>query len=379
MDLSLTESQQMLKRSVEDFLSRDAGRATLVELQQTDRQFSERIWRTAAETGWLGMLIPEAYGGGGADLTDTAVVHEALGHGPVPGPIFSSGVLAAQVIQHCGSEEQRREYLPRIARGDIVCVLAMTEPDYSWGIGGVHLRPSEEGGDYVLNGTKLFVYDAHAADIVITAVRTGAGTDDVSLLMVPTSTHGVSVRRLGGFTTSESEVVFANVRVPRTALLGRLNGAKAGLDRALMNATPILCAYQVGGAQAVFELSVEYSRTRKQFGQRIGRFQFVQNHIVQLVNHVDAARWTTYEALWKLDSGRDATVSVHLAKAVTSEGYRKACDYAHEVHAGIGVMREYGLTLFTRQSRSLYHALGEPKYHRKRIADLIDTIPIDVA
>jgi alkylation response protein AidB-like acyl-CoA dehydrogenase len=378
VDLALTETQEMLKRSVEEFIAREATLGTLVELQQTDRQFSDRIWRAAAETGWLGMLIPEEYGGGGSEFTDAAVVYEALGKGAVPGPMFSSGVLAAQVILHTGSEEQKREYLPQIARGDIVAVLAMSEPDYRWGVRGIHMPVEDAGDSWVLNGAKLFVYDAHVADYLVTAVRTGPGDDDISLLMVPARTPGVSVRRLDGFTTTESEVIFDGVRVPKDALLGRVGGAARGLDRAIMQSTPVLCAYKVGGAQAVFEISVEYSRSRVQFGQRIGRFQFVQNHIVQLVNHVDAARWTTYEALWKLDSGRDSTISIHLAKAVTSEGYRKACDFAHEVHAGVGVMREYGLTLYTRQSRSLYHALGEPKYHRKRIADLVDTVPIEV-
>ena len=138
-----------------------------------------------------------------------------------------------------------------------------------------------------------------------------------------------------------------------------------------------MCAYQVGGAQSVFDLSVQYSRDRVQFGRPIGRFQFVQNHIVQLVIHLDSARWTTYEALWKMDTGRETEAAIHLAKAVTSDGYRQACDYGHEVHAGTGVVREYGLTLFTRQSRSLFHALGEPRYHRKQLAKLMPTLQLD--
>ena len=377
MDLSLTETQQLLKQSVEDFITRDATRDTLIEVEQTDRGFTDEIWRTASDNGWVGIVIPEEYGGGGAEFTDAAVVFEALGKGPVPGPMFSSGILSGQILLHTATEAQKKDYLPRIASGDIICTFALTEPDYTWGVEGVHLRPTEDGDNYVLNGTKLFVYDAHVADFVITAVRTGDKPDDVSLLMVDTKTAGVSTRKLAGFTTSESEVVFENAKIPKSAVLGSVNGIKAGLDKAITNSTPILCAYKVGGAQAAFELSVEYSRRRVQFGRPIGRFQFVQNHIVQLVNHLDAARWTTYEALWKLDTGRDATVSVHLAKAVTSEGYRSACDYAHEVHAGIGVMREYGLTLYTRGSRSLYHAMGGPRYHRKRLADLIETIAAD--
>ncbi len=379
MDLSLNEGQRLLKESVEDFISRDAQKAALIEMGDTERGFSEKIWQTAAETGWLGMLIPEQYGGAGSEFTDAAVVYEALGTGPVPGPMFSSGVLAAQIILQAGSDAQKQAYLPAIASGTTICTFAMSEPDFSWGPAGVHLRPAEDGDAYVLNGTKLFVYDAHVADQIIVAVRTGDGADEVSLLMVDVSTPGVSTRRLAGFTSSESVVKFENARVPKSNLLGPVNGVKNALDRALANATPILCAYKVGGMQACYDLSVNHSRIRIQFGQPIGRFQHVQNHIVQLVNHLDSARWTTYEALWKLDTGRDADLSIHLAKAVASEAYRKAVDFAHEVHAGIGVMKEYGLTLYTRQSRSLYHALGEPRYHRRRIADLVHTIPYETA
>lgn len=374
MDLSLSETQVMLRKTVEDFSARDATRDMLVELQLTPRGYSDEIWRTASELGWVGMMIPEQYGGGGSDFTSTAVVYEALGKGPVPGPMFTSGILCAQIILQAGSEEQKKRFLPLIAAGDVVVAFAMTEPDYQWGPAGVHLRPTESGDQYVLNGTKLFVYDGHVADWVITAIRTGDGLDDVSLLMVDARAPGVTARRLEGFTTSESEVTFNSVKVPKANLLGKVNGSKGALDRALQYATPILCAYQVGGAHAVWEMAVQYSRDRVQFGLPIGRLQFVQNHIVQLVNHLDAARWTTNEVLWKLDTGQDARVGVHLAKALASEGYRKACDYSHEVHAGIGVMREYGLTLYTRGSRSLYAALGDPRYHRRQIANLIDTI-----
>src|SRR5262249_31209384 len=138
--------------------------------------------------------------------------------------------------------------------------------------------------------------------------------------------------------------------------------------------TPILCSYMVGCAQSAYDMSLTYSRERKQFGQPIGRFQHVQSHMVQLANYLDAARWTTYEALWKLDAGKPGTeVAVHLAKICASEGCLQAMNYAHEVHAGVGIMEDYGLTLFTRVSRSLYHALGDPKWHRRRLGKLLVT------
>jgi alkylation response protein AidB-like acyl-CoA dehydrogenase len=238
----------------------------------------------------------------------------------------------------------------------------------------VQLKATRENGHYTLHGVKLFVFDAQAATHLVCAVRTGAGngSSGISLLVVPTDAPGVSVRTLSGWMAQVDEVRFDNVQVPADALLGEAEGnGWESLEVAALQAIPILCAYQVGSCQAVYEMSVEYSRTRVQFGQPIGRFQRVQDHIVGIVNHLDAARWTTYEALWKLDVGQSAAASVHLAKAVTSEAYLKVCDGAHEVHAGVGVISEYGLTLHTQRSRTLYHLLGDAKLHRRRMADAL--------
>ena len=210
------------------------------------------------------------------------------------------------------------------------------------------------------------MHDAKAATTLICAARV-RGREGVSLLMVDARAPGLSTRLLPGFMGWVGEVVLEDVEVPRDAVLGELGGGWPPLQSAFRKAIPVLCAYKVGGAQAVFDLTLEYSRTRIQFGTPIGRFQRVQDHIVEMVNHLDAARWTTYEALWKLDAGRADDASVHLAKAVASEGYYQGCNHSHEVHAGIGVVREYGLTLHTRMSRTLYHYLGDPRFHRRKI------------
>ena len=371
MDLSLSEEQQLLKQGVEDFVAREAPREAVIELSDSELGYSPEHYARVAELGWLGAAIPERYGGAGLGLTDAAVLFEAFGYAALPGPFISSGVVSALIVEEAGSEEQRAELLPRIVSGQAIAVLALTEPGYSWGPEGVHLHAAERGGDYVLDGVKLFVHDAIGATHLITAVRTG-GDDGLTLLVVDASAPGVSVRRLQGFTGSECVVRFEGVRVPASAVLGEAGAAEAPLARALTRAAPVLSAYQVGGGQAAFDLAVDYSRERHQFGQPIGRFQHVQNHIIQLVNHVDASRWTTYEALWRLDSGKPGgDVASHLAKAVTSEGFVHAVNYSHEVHAGVGVMHEYGLTLYTTLSRSLYHQLGSPRYHRRQLADLL--------
>ena len=148
----------------------------------------------------------------------------------------------------------------------------------------------------------------------------------------------------------------------------------APLERAMTSVAPVLCAYKVGACKTVFDMSLTYARERTQFGQIIGRFARVQDHLIHLVNYLDSARWTTYEALWKLDTGMDAASSIHVAKSVSSESYMRACDYAHEVHAGMGVVREYGLTLHTKMSRSLYHCLGAPKLHRKKLEKVLGLV-----
>jgi alkylation response protein AidB-like acyl-CoA dehydrogenase len=182
-------------------------------------------------------------------------------------------------------------------------------------------------------------------------------------------TAGVSARLLPGLLGWQAEVSFHEVVIGAEALLGgRENEGWTTLVRAMERALPVLCAYQVGSCEAVFEMSVDYSRTRVQFGVPIGRFQRVQDHVIRLVNHLDAARWTTWEALWKLDSGRPATSSVHLAKAVTAEAHLEACNAAHEVHAGIGSSLEYGLVPHTQVSRTLFNYLGDPKWHKRQMA-----------
>jgi alkylation response protein AidB-like acyl-CoA dehydrogenase len=254
-----------------------------------------------------------------------------------------------------------------------VLSVAITEPNTSWGPEGITLTPPRRGDHYRLDGTKLFVSDATAATHLIVAIRTGNGRGEVGLLLVDARARGIRVRRLPGFLSWQCEVTFEGVEVPAAHLLGgRQSQGWILLERTLVRALPVLCSYMVGGCQAVFDMSVAHSRERVQFGVPIGRFQRVQDHIIRLVNHLDAARWTTAEALWKLDASRPAAAAVHMAKAVSSEAYLEACNAAHEVHAGQGSLTEYGLVAHTQMSRTLFSYLGDPRWHKRRMADALE-------
>jgi alkylation response protein AidB-like acyl-CoA dehydrogenase len=372
MDLSLTEPQELLRASARSFVEREAPRHVLVAAQRDGGSLAATLWRKASALGWPGILVPADYGGSESSLTDAAVLFEELGRGPVPGPFFSSGVLGALTVLEAATLAQRQAILPRVARGEAILAVAITEPNASWGQQGVTLTARRVGGGYRLDGVKLFVSDATAATHLIVVVRTGDGADDLGLLLVDAAAPGVRARRLPGFLSWQDEVAFEGVEVPATDLLGGTGpNAWAALERALVRAWPVLCSSMVGGCQAVFEMSVAHSQQRVQFGVPIGKFQRVQDHVIRLVNHLDSARWTTAEALWKLDTGRPAVDAVHLAKAVSSEAYLEACNAAHEVHAGQGSLTEYGLAAHTQMSRTLFSYLGDPRWHKRRMADAL--------
>ena len=374
MDLSLTETQSLIQESARDFVKGDCSRDALLKLDRNPGAIMDGLWQKMAELGWTGMAIPEEYGGTGNSMTDVAVLCEELGTGPVPGPLFSSAILCARVLLESASDAQKKAWLPQIASGERVFALALTESQFGWVPERIRLSARRDGNDYVLTGTKVFVHDALFATDLLVMVRTQSG-GGLSLVRVDTKSKGVAIRALDGFLAGMSEVSFENVRVGGADLVGKADAAWDALERASLAALPVLCAYKVGGCKAVFDLSVSYSRERLQFGQVIGRFSRVQDHIIHIVNYMDSARWTTYEALWKIDSAIDAAASVHIAKSVASESYLRACDFAHEVHAGMGVIREYGLTLHTKMSRSLYHCLGAPKLHRKHLERVLGLLP----
>jgi len=377
LDLRIAESEEMLKKTALDFLRRDAPKEVIQELQESDTGYTEELWRKIVEMGWPGLIIPEQYGGAGNSLTSAGVLFEALGTGPLPGPYFSSGILGSSIILEAGTEEQKRRILSAVAEGEQILTLALTEPGYSWEPGAVQTTAQSKNGDFVLDGLKLFTIDAQAATHFIVVARMGKGADPakgISLFLVDRQSDGVSVRRLPGFLAGRTfEVKLDSVKVPRSDMLGDKDGGWQALEQGIAKSIPVLCAYKVGGCQAVFEMALEYSRIRIQFGMAVGRFQRVQDMILEMVDHLDSARWTTYEALWKLDTQRPAAESVHLAKAVSSEAYWEVCTLAHRVFSGISYSKEHPVSFHTRASRCLYSYLGEPSYHRQQLARLLTT------
>ena len=375
MDLSLTPTQTLIRNSAKDFLSHECPLIGFVRvLDDSETGFSPELWRMMGEMGWVGMALPAEYGGGGSSMTDVGVLFEELGYHCISSPLHSSVMLGGMAVVEAGSQEQKQELLPSIADGSRIMAFAYSEPDYGWGPNFVTMPATPQNGGWVLNGTKLFVPDVQVADQILVVARTGRWTDtDLTMFLVDKSARGVSSRPIiGWFGDKMNEVVFDNVYVPASAVVGQVDGAWVPLRRVFDKATAVMCAYMTGGMQRVFEMSNDFSQRRIHFGVPIGVFQRIQDYVIDCLNQTDASRWTAYEALWKLDSGLpDASESVSVAKAVASEGYPKSAQSAHHVHAGTGGDRDYGLYLYTKKGKTLHSYLGDPSYHKQRVAQAL--------
>ena len=375
MDLALNDEQILVKNSVAELLEQELPKTRVRELFQSDTGFAPDIWEKMGGLGWTSMIIPPEYEGQGATFTTLGVLYEELGAALCPSPHLSSAVLSAITILEAGGDDQKRTLLPPTARGDQILAFAFNEADGGWGHESIQLSASRRNGSYVLNGTKVFVPDAHLADRILVIARTspGTGTDGITVFLVDKDAAGLSIRMHSGWLGDKlCMLTLDNVEAPQSSVIGDVDGGWAAVAKALDAGTAALSAYMVGGCRRVLEMSTDYCKTRTQFGTPIGTFQRVQDHLIEALNMEQAARWTSYEALWKLDEGRaDAPQAISMAKAVVSEGYVRACEAAHHIHAGVGVDMGFGLAYYTQKARTLEHYLGDAAHHRTRMAHLM--------
>ena len=378
MDSSGIDSRKMLQNTAQEFLKKECPWTYVKQIDESDSGFSKDLWYKVAELGWLGMRFHESYGGIGCTIRDLGIIYEEMGRALVPGVFFSSSVLCGSIILSAGSPQQKQQLLPAIARGQTILTLALTELDYGWGPEYIHLSATQKGDHFVLNGTKRFVFDAQIADQIVCIARTKKNSDPamgITLFLVDKGTPGLSCRGLSAFSGEKlNELSFDSVEVPASNMLGEKNNGWLALKKPLNESMIVLCAYMLGACQHVLDMTVRYAQTRVQFGQPIGAFQWVQGYIIDQANHLQKARAFTYNALQKSDAGKshdELDEAASLAKATVSEAFHDCCHLSHEVHAGIGVDKQYPLYLYSKKSKTLYSYLGDPYYHRKRIAKLL--------
>jgi len=374
MDLGLTEEQEMLKNFARDFLEKECPEKLVRDMEDDETGHSPELWRGMAEQGWQGLVIPPEYGGSGMTFLDLIILIEEFGRALVPGPFVPTMVGGAIPILEMGSEAQKKEFLPKIAAGEMVMTLAFTEPSARFDAEGVELEAKAEGDSYVLNGTKLFVRDSHVSDYMVVVARTKKGAkpeDGITLFVVDSKSPGVTHTLLKTIASDkQTEVKFENVKVPKGNVFGQVDKGWAPLKRVMLKAAVAECAYLVGLAQMDFEISVNYAKERVQFGRPIGAFQAIQHKCADMVTDVDGARFIMYKAAWSVSENEpDAEMDVHMAKAWCSEATRRVVAHGQQIHGGIGFTKDYKLQLYFRRQKAAELAWGDADYHRELVAD----------
>ena len=319
MDFAFSEEQEMLRSSARDFLGKECQSAYVRRMMTVDDAWDEALWRKLAEMGWTGLGIPEQYGGVGTFL-DLVVVLEEAGRALLPGPFFSTMGLAVPALLEAGTEAQKQAALSRIAAGDARATVAFTEPAGRWDAEGVQLLGAQRSGDgWRLDGIKLFVPDAAVADYTVVAARTRpAGEEGVTLFLVEGRPQGMSVSPLKtlDMTRRWYEVRFEGVQLPGSAVMGGVDQGWGPLKRALEWAAAALCAEMIGGSQQVLDASVDYAKTRHQFGRPIGVYQAVSHKLADMLLETESARSATYYAAWAVDADApDRGLAASMAKA----------------------------------------------------------------
>jgi alkylation response protein AidB-like acyl-CoA dehydrogenase len=372
MDFDLSQEQRMLKQTASVFLKNECPKDLVKEMDESGEGYSADLWGKMAELGWMGLMLPEQYGGSGMSFLDLTVLLEEIGHNICPGPFFSTVVLGCIPILAAASEEQKRAILPRVAAGDLILTMAVTEPSARYDAASVQVVAVPHGDEYLLSGTKLFVPDAHVADYILCAARTRRSPEPeegITMFLVEGNAPGLAAAPLKTIARDKQcEVVFSEVPVRSANVLGEVDLGWPVVRDTLEKAAVARCAEMVGGARGAMEMALEYAKERVQFDQPIGSFQAVQHHLANMWIAVAGARHLTYQAAWRISEGLSAADEVAMAKAHVGSVYRRVTTLAHQIFGAIGFTMEHDLHLYHRRAVTSDLTFGNADVHLERVA-----------
>ena len=369
MNFAFSEEQEELRRTVRSFLEQKSPETEVRRLMDTDEGYDPAVWKQMGEQlGLQGLAIPEEFGGSGYTYVELIVVLEEMGRRLLCAPYFSTVALAANTLLRSGDDAAKKEHLPGIATGETIATLAFTEESGRWDEGGITAAATKSGDGWTITGTKSYVLDGHIADLILVAARSDKG---VSIFAVPSDASGLTRTLLTTMdqTRKQARIEFANT--PAT-LIGTEGQGWQVIDRVLDLAAVALAAEQVGGAQFVLEMAVQYAKDRIQFGRPIGSFQAIKHKCADMLLEVESAKSAAYYAGWCAAELNDELPSVAaLAKAYCSEAYFHASADNIQIHGGIGFTWEHPAHLYFKRAKSSELLFGDPAYWRELLAQRI--------
>ncbi len=366
MNFAFSEEQEELRKSIKRFLDDKSPISEVRRLMETSDGYEKSVWeQMGSQLGLQGLAIPEEFGGSGFSYVELLVVFEELGRSLACVPYFSTIALAANALLTTNDDAAKKEYLPKIASGESIATLALSEDSGRFDEESITLRGKNNGSGYTLNGSKCFVIDGHIADLILVAGRTDKG---VTLFAVEKGATGLETIQLSTMdqTRKQARLTFSDTPA---RLIGDEGAAWPGLSKTLDLAAVALSAEQVGGAQVCLDTSVEYAKNRIQFGRPIGSFQAIKHKCADMLLQVESARSASYYGSWiAAEDSDELPVVACLAKAYCSEAFFHCAAENIQIHGGIGFTWEHDAHLYFKRAKSSELMLGDPSYHRELLA-----------
>lgn len=367
MDFALNEQQEMMQTLARDFLTDEYTDKVLKATVADEKGHTPELWQKLAAVNLTGLGIPEEYGGVG-DFLDLIVVLEEMGRACFISPYFTTVVLGAGTIIEAGSEEHKQRYLPAIAEGKSIVTLALTEESGEYSADGIALKAEESGSDYILNGIKLFVSDALAADQIICAARTKQG---ITLFILDINTDGIEITPLTTISgDKQCQVTFSDVKASADSILGEADKGWDYVEKVLLKANVARCTESVGLSQQALNLTLDYAKERIAFGHPIGAFQSIQHRCADMLIDVDGSRFVTYQAAWRINEDLPAEREAAIAKSWVSQASKRVMDSAHQVHGAIGFTEDHILHYYTKKARFNEFSFGDTDFQLEKLSGL---------
>jgi alkylation response protein AidB-like acyl-CoA dehydrogenase len=378
VDFAFSADQELIRNAARAFLAEHSRPAFVRAMMDDPRGESEALWKEMARLGWLGLPVPEAHGGSGLGMVETAIILDEIGRAAYPGPYLPT-MLAALAVAEAGSREQQARWLPAVASGDVRATVALLDADLDWDPDAVATRAERRpDGSWTLSGLKQVVPWAHLASMLLIPARVSerrqgprADADGLTLFIVEAGAPGLRLTPLTSIdlTARWASVRLESVPVAADAVLGAPGTAAPLVQRLLQLGAVGAAAEMLGAARRCLDMSVSYAKVREQFGQLIGSFQAIRHKCAEMLVEVENAHAATYYAAWAVTArSGDAALAASVAKAYVSDAARKVCSEAIQVHGGIGFTWEYDLHLYFKRAKGLEPLYGDGDHHRELLA-----------
>jgi len=376
MDFSYSEEQEIFRKSVREFLKKECPKDKVRSLEEDEKGYDPETWRKMAELGWVGVILPEEYGGVGGEFMDLALLMEEIGKNILPSPLLPTILCSLPILEY-GTKKQKEEFLPKIASGEEIWTLALTEaPLATYEASGIRLNARLEGDNYILKGTKIFVPYAHVANYLLVAARTSEEKDPekgITMFIVDAKNPNIKVEVIPtAARDKQCEVKFEEVKIPKDNVLGEVGKGWEIIEFILQRGAVLKCAEMLGAAEAVLEIANNYAKERVQFDRPIGSFQAIQHKLADMLCEVDGLKYLVYKAAWEISVGSPSKLSISIAKIKANEVYQQICISGIRIHGAIGFTMEHDIGLYFRRVKASEYAFGDSSLHKEVVADELE-------